>query len=330
MIHFTLDGVVVAAAEGETIWQVAQRQGTDIPHLCYTPAVDYRPDGNCRVCMVEVDGERVLAPSCLREPREGMVVHTESARAIASRKMVLELLLADARAPVEDTKFNVWVSKVGLTASRFPGAARWDADVSHPAMAVNLDACIQCGLCVRACREVQVNDVIGMAYRGDHAKIVFDFDDAMGDSTCVGCGECVQACPTGALLPKTLLTHGKPDRQVDSLCPYCGVGCQLTYHVKDDEILYAEGGSFDATNPGDLPYSQQRNGAPGQGLRSLQEPVRVARQGGAELAEAQELFLVPSYNNFCTFSMIIYASLLIHIRRHQSTMHAAATRKTCW
>ena len=241
MTSFTLDGVAVEAAAGETIWQVAQRQGTDIPHLCYSPAPDYRPDGNCRACMVEVEGERVLAPSCLREPRDGMVVQTGSARAVASRKMVLELLLADAQAPIAETKFNAWVGKVGLTESRFAGAARWDADVSHPAMAVNLDACIQCGLCVRACRDVQVNDVIGMAYRGDHSKIVFDFDDEMGASTCVGCGECVQACPTGALLPKTLLAHGMPDRAVDSLCPYCGVGCQLTYHVKDDRILYAEG-----------------------------------------------------------------------------------------
>jgi len=241
MTRFVLDGATVDAAEGETIWQVAQRQGTEIPHLCYSPAPDYRADGNCRACMVEVEDERVLAPSCQRTPREGMVVHTQSARAAASRKMVLELLLADAHAPIADSKFQTWVTKAGLSGSRFPGTDRWDADTSHAAMAVNLDACIQCGLCVRACREVQVNDVIGMAYRGHHAKIVFDFDDPMGESTCVGCGECVQACPTGALLPKALLEHGKPDRQVDSLCPYCGVGCQMTYHVKDDKILYAEG-----------------------------------------------------------------------------------------
>ena len=110
-------------------------------------------------------------------------------------------------------------------------------------MAVNLDACIQCNLCVRACREVQVNDVIGMAGRGHGEKIVFDFDDPMGGSTCVACGECVQACPTGALMPATMVDDnnvykGKPDRTVDSVCPYCGVGCQLTYQVKDDKILY--------------------------------------------------------------------------------------------
>src|SRR2546430_11505336 len=101
----------------------------------------------------------------------------------------------------------------------------------------NRDACIQWGLCVRACREGQVNDVIGMAYRGHGAKVVFDFDDPMGESTCVACGECVQACPTGALMPASRLDgRGRkgpePDRAVDSLCPYCGVGCQLTYYLE--------------------------------------------------------------------------------------------------
>ena len=113
-------------------------------------------------------------------------------------------------------------------------------------MSVNLDACIQCGLCVRACREVQVNDVIGMAYRSHEAKIVFDFDDPMGESTCVACGECVQACPTGALMPSVMLDENQTrvtyaDRKVDSLCPFCGVGCQVTYQVKDEKVIYAEG-----------------------------------------------------------------------------------------
>ena len=121
-------------------------------------------------------------------------------------------------------------------------------------MAVNLDACINCNLCVRACREVQVNDVIGMAGRGHHEKIVFDFDDPMGDSSCVACGECVQACPTGALMPATLLDAaqtrtGWADRKVDSLCPFCGVGCQLTYHIKDDKILHVTGKDGPANQP---------------------------------------------------------------------------------
>src|SRR6266702_47036 len=168
-IQFELDGQQVEAINGETIWQVAKRQGREIPHLCYSPEPDYRPDGNCRACMVEVEGERVLA-----------------------------------------------------------------------------DSCIQCGLCVRACREVQVNDVIGMAYRSHESKIVFDFDDPMGESTCVACGECVQACPTGALMPSVMLDENQtrvtyPDKKVDSLCPFCGVGCQVTYQVKDEKVIYAEG-----------------------------------------------------------------------------------------
>jgi formate dehydrogenase major subunit len=114
-------------------------------------------------------------------------------------------------------------------------------DLSHPAMAVNLDACIQCTRCVRACREEQVNDVIGLAFRGEHAKIVFDMDDPMGVSTCVACGECVAACPTGALTLARDAALVTPDKQIDSVCPYCGVGCQLTYNVKDNKIISVEG-----------------------------------------------------------------------------------------
>ncbi|WP_026606514.1 formate dehydrogenase subunit alpha [Methylocapsa acidiphila] len=249
-ISFELDGRQAEAAPGETIWQVAQRMGTDIPHLCYSPEPGYRADGNCRACMVEIEGERVLAASCKRTPSIGMKVKTASERAAKARKMVIELLVADqpARATSHDpdSKFWHWADKVEVHASRFPAAARWIGDASHPAMRVNLDACIQCGLCMRGCREVQVNDVIGMAYRNHDAKIVFDLDDPMGESSCVACGECVQACPTGALMPSALLDEHQTrtvyaDRSVDSLCPFCGVGCQVSYQVKDEQIIYAEG-----------------------------------------------------------------------------------------
>ncbi|NQW10412.1 MAG: formate dehydrogenase subunit alpha [Alphaproteobacteria bacterium] len=249
-IRFQLDGREVDAAPGETIWQVANRLGTEIPHLCYTPAAGYRADGNCRACMVEIDGERVLAASCIRTPTEGMTVRSASDRAKASRKMVMELLVADqpARETAHDPDSTLWTfaDAQGVADSRFPAREITLADSSHPGIAVNLDACIQCGLCVRACREVQVNDVIGLAYRGHQAKIVFDFDDDMGASTCVGCGECVQACPTGALMPKTALDEfglyqGKADRQVNSLCPYCGVGCQLSFNIKDEAIAWVDG-----------------------------------------------------------------------------------------
>jgi formate dehydrogenase major subunit len=250
-IRFTLDGSEVEARDGETIWQVAARRGVEIPHLCWLPEPGYRADGNCRACMVEIEGERVLAASCIRKPTAGMKVHAGSERALAARRMVMELLLADQppRADAHDrgSRLWEWADRQSLDSSRFPVREQWAPDPSHPAMAVNLDACIQCNLCVRACREVQVNDVIGLAHRGFRAKIVFDQDDPMGLSTCVGCGECVQACPTGALMPASIVdpVSGRGDRQaerkVDSVCPYCGVGCQITYHLRDDAIAFVSG-----------------------------------------------------------------------------------------
>ncbi|MBV8493049.1 MAG: formate dehydrogenase subunit alpha, partial [Alphaproteobacteria bacterium] len=228
----------------------AQRHGIEIPHLCWLLKPGYRADGNCRACMVEIEGERVLAASCIRRPTPGMKVHAASERAKASRQLVFELLIGDQpeRTAAHDPESRLWqwADTLDVDGSRFPRRAQPAPDRSHPAMAVQLDACIHCNLCVRACREVQVNDVIGMAGRGHGEKIVFDFDDPMGRSTCVACGECVQACPTGALMPASLVDQNgvyanAPDREVESVCPYCGVGCQLTYHIKKDHIVAVDG-----------------------------------------------------------------------------------------
>src|SRR5213592_4518121 len=242
---FTIDDRDVDIRAGETIFRAARRLGIKLPHLCYSPKPGYRPDGNCRVCMVEIEGERVLAASCIRTPTPGMQVKTQTDRAKMARRMVLELLLADQppKDMARDPQSEFWqtAERQNVVVSRFPRHAAPVPDRSHPAMAVNLDACIQCNLCVRACREVQVNDVIGMAGRGYSEKIVFDFDDPMGESTCVACGECVQACPTGALAPAKNAYQIVADKKVDSVCPYCGVGCQLTYHVKDNAIVRVDG-----------------------------------------------------------------------------------------
>ncbi|SDL26879.1 NAD-dependent formate dehydrogenase catalytic subunit /NAD-dependent formate dehydrogenase iron-sulfur protein [Modicisalibacter muralis] len=266
--ELTLDGHNVTAFPGETLWQVAKRAGETIPHLCFKDADGYRADGNCRACMVEIEGERALAASCLREAKPGMTVNSAtSERSRVAREGVMELLIADQpereASPDRSSHFWAMADQLAIDATavkaRLParnpveehGASAKHAlsnhDASHSAMNVNLDACIECNLCVRACREVQVNDVIGLAHRGASSKIVFDFDDPMGESTCVACGECVQACPTGALMPATLIdAEGRGDSEVadttvDSVCPYCGVGCQLTYHIKDDAILFVEG-----------------------------------------------------------------------------------------
>ncbi|MGR3571573.1 2Fe-2S iron-sulfur cluster-binding protein, partial [Brevirhabdus sp.] len=253
-IRFTLDGKSVEAAPGETIWEVAKREGTLIPHLCHKDAPGYRSDGNCRACMVAVEGERVLTASCIREPAEGMVVTSAQPRETQARRVVMELLQADQpeRDVAHDRSSHMWdmAEMQGVTESRFP---TMDVDRvpllddSHVAMRVNLDACIQCGLCVRACREVQVNDVIGMAGRGHDAYPVFDMDDPMGDSTCVACGECVQACPTGALMEASIVDDAQQgdskdyDAEVASVCPFCGVGCQISLKVKDGRVKFVEG-----------------------------------------------------------------------------------------
>jgi formate dehydrogenase major subunit len=240
-IEFKLNGRTVVGRPDETIIETAKRHGVEIPHLCYMPGL--RPDGNCRACVVEIKGERTLAPSCCRTPKEGMEVTSDSARARLSQKMVLELLLADMpeKQYRKDSELDQWAKKLDLGLPRFKARRQPKADLSHPAIAVNLDACIQCTRCLRACREEQVNDVIGYAWRGEHSRIVFDFDDPMGASTCVACGECVQACPTGALAPAREAGLQQIDKTVDSVCPFCGVGCLLTYHVKENVIQFVSG-----------------------------------------------------------------------------------------
>ena len=259
-VEFKLDAQTIHAYEGETILKAAKRHGIDIPHLCYKDG--YRADGNCRACVVEIAGERTLAPSCCRSATEGMQVQASSERAVKSQKMVLEMLLSDmpdvgykwndadtngqdaATDHGQHGELSDWAHRMGVTVRPELHALRREqpqTDVSHPAMAINLDACIQCNRCVRACREEQVNGVIGYASRGAHSEIVFDLGDPMGESTCVACGECVQACPTGALMPKTQVGTQVVDKKVDSVCPFCGVGCLLTYNVKDNVIVSVDG-----------------------------------------------------------------------------------------
>jgi formate dehydrogenase major subunit len=209
----------------DTIYAVAKRHGIAIPTMCYKEG--YRPDGNCRACVVEIEGERTLAASCCRLATPDLKVHVNSTRAITAREGVQALLTLREECHI---------------------------DLTHPAIAVNHDACIACGLCVRACREVQGNDVIGLSMRGSETRITFDLDAALGGSTCVACGECVQACPTGALLPqgemlipdkkiadKKVADKKVADKKIASLCPFCGVGCQTEVSVKNNKIIEVRG-----------------------------------------------------------------------------------------
>ena len=233
MIRFTLDEREVDAHEGESILAVTQRHGIALPHLCHQEGLG--SPGNCRACVVEIEGERVLAPSCCRAPRDGMTVRTASPRAEAARRGVLELLLAEA--PQARGELPHWAAQTGARADHFaaPPTNNISPDSSHPAIISDAAACIACTRCVSACRDIQGNDVIGLSARGE---IVFDAGSMLGASSCIACGECVAACPTGALRSRA---EAAPERAVDSLCPYCGVGCQVRYSVAGNAIVAVEG-----------------------------------------------------------------------------------------
>ncbi|MDA0917333.1 MAG: formate dehydrogenase subunit alpha [Proteobacteria bacterium] len=252
-ISFYLNDKLVEAIEGETIWDVAKREEVYVPHLCHSDKMGYKADGNCRACVVEIKGEKTLVASCIRKPTQGIEVLTNNKKVKKSQNLVLELLLADQPDSniyrSRDNHFWKTLNVRNIKKSRFsqkPQNLTPKIDVSHPAMTVDLNACIQCGLCIRACRDVQVNDVLGMSGRGNNSYPVFDINKLMGESSCVGCGECVQACPTGALIESSLLDDNYnqtifPDSKIKSLCPYCGVGCQTLVSVKDNFIINVEG-----------------------------------------------------------------------------------------
>lgn len=241
IISFSLDGKKITASSDESIWQIAKRLGTTIPHLCFNDEPNYRADGNCRACMVEIDGERTLAASCCRNPTDEMVINTQSKRAVNARNGVMELLSTDINLDVvANSSFSDLTELMKIGPSRFPKTNKRHSDHSHPAITVRLDACIHCNLCVRACREIQVNDVIGLSQRGSNEKISFDFGDHMGDSTCVACGECIQVCPTNALKEATSASNSE-EEFTRSICPYCGVGCQVNIHVQDNKITSVDG-----------------------------------------------------------------------------------------
>ena len=154
-IKFYIDGNEVLAKENESIWQVSKRKGTILPHLCHSDEIGYRPDGNCRACMVEIDGENVLAASCIRKPTNGMKVNTKSLKAKNARKTVFELLASEQpdrnKHPDPESNFWKWSDQIKIINNKFPKLKNIDVDNSHTAMHVNLDACINCNLCVRAC-----------------------------------------------------------------------------------------------------------------------------------------------------------------------------------
>jgi predicted molibdopterin-dependent oxidoreductase YjgC len=268
-VELEIDGETVRAREGETILQVCRRQGLEIPTLCYGETLT--PVNACRVCMVEVEGSRVLVPSCARKAEDGMVVRTASERVRHSRKMVLEFLASSVNLSTTPD-VDRWIGEYDARPDRYgppaeparagardharpghhhAGDGQTAATVAQPVKVDNelyvrdYSKCILCYKCVEGCgSDWQNTFAIAVAGRGFDARIATEFAVPLPDSACVYCGNCIAVCPTGALMFKS--EHDRraagtwdeaAQARTDTICPYCGVGCTLTLHVQDNEIV---------------------------------------------------------------------------------------------
>jgi predicted molibdopterin-dependent oxidoreductase YjgC len=245
LLALTVDGLGVEVPEGATILDACRAVGKDVPTLCYLETLT--PVNVCRVCVVELEGARVLVPACSRKVEAGMVVHTDSPRVRTSRKVVLELLASSVDLSTAD-ELRTTCAAYGADPARFGGEV---ATVAQPVKDDNAlyvrdyAKCVLCYKCVEACgTDAQFTFAIAVAGRGFGAHISTELDVPLPESACVYCGNCVAVCPTGALMAKpefALRQAGEwaPERQTetDTVCPYCGVGCTLTVHVQDERIV---------------------------------------------------------------------------------------------
>jgi predicted molibdopterin-dependent oxidoreductase YjgC len=243
--RLTIDGKMIEAAEGARLLDVARQNGITIPTLCYHS--DLTPTGNCRICMVEVEGQRFLQAACTSNVWEGMVVQTRSERVIRSRRLTLELMLANhpqdclicdssGNCELQDLAYDyhVEVPQWGSKGTRY----KVDSD-TNPFVRVDFNKCILCRRCVLACAEVQGRFVWGVAYRGFEERIVAGADTTMLEARCESCGQCSAYCPTGALSDKLSYGLGRAHqiRKITTTCSYCGVGCQFDLNVKDGRVI---------------------------------------------------------------------------------------------
>ncbi len=254
-VNLTINGQKIQAETGQTVLQAARAVGIHIPVLCEHPALP--PDGACRICLVEIEKQRGLQPACTFPATEGLVISTHSPRVMDSRKFTLELLISDH--PLDcmtceatgDCTLQDLAYEYGVKDSRYQGKQHnYPLDASNPFIQVERNKCILCRRCVRACSHINGVEAISVFYRGFNAYIGFGADGRMQDSSCEFCGSCVAVCPTGALWPKMSIGKGRPWQveKVDTICSYCGVGCKLSLHIRDNQIIRVEGANGPANH----------------------------------------------------------------------------------
>jgi predicted molibdopterin-dependent oxidoreductase YjgC len=243
-IRITIDGKEVSVSKGTTIMEAARSVGIDIPHLCYGDGLS--PTADCRLCVVEVSGGKNLVPSCAYPAANNMVINTKSERVLKARRMVIELLLSDH--PFDcmtceksgDCGLERYAYELGVATSRFQGEKHmYPLDDSNPFFVRDYNKCILCERCVNVCRDVQFVEAIGVTHRGFNTKVAAPYDRSLLDSTCIFCGQCIAACPVGALVEKNRMGKGREWelKRVSTICPYCGVGCNLELHIKNNHIV---------------------------------------------------------------------------------------------
>jgi formate dehydrogenase major subunit len=247
-ITLNIDNQEIQAKEGLSILEVARENNIYIPTLCYHPKTIEA--GKCRICVIEVEGLRDLQASCSLKAKEGMIIKTNTERVIETRKMIIELYLANGAHNCISCEANgiCELQKVayhlGIEKSTFPTIEKHlPVDSSSPMIFRDMNKCIQCYRCIIGCNNIVVNEVLDMGFRGSEMTVICDTNKPMGKSSCVVCGECVHLCPTGALTEKKAIGKGRTweVKKFRTTCPYCGVGCQIHLHVKDNEIIKVTG-----------------------------------------------------------------------------------------
>lgn len=246
-VNVTIDGVTTSVPAGSTVLTAARLMNINIPTLCDHPAL--KPIGACRMCLVEIEKQRVLQPACTFPVSEGMVVHTATPATTSARRFVLDLLLSDhpfdcmtcekaGDCTLQDMAYEYGIKKAHYEGVRHNYPVRDD----NPFYVRDYDKCILCRRCVRACDEINGVAAIGLIERGFDTRIGAAFDGTMPESPCEFCGMCVELCPVGALSPKSIIGAGRTwdTTATKTICPYCGVGCSLELHVKDNKILYVK------------------------------------------------------------------------------------------